>query len=319
MKKISVGVCCYNEEDNIRQMYEALTKELSSLHNYDYEIIFADNDSKDASQNILRQIASEDNHVRAIFNLTNFGVDRSGINLYESISGDVYIGIPCDFQEPPEMIPVFIEEWEKGYDVVYGRKEKSTENPIKYSLRKFYYYFIEKMSDYPQLNQVTGFGLMDKKVLDIVGSIQKQDPGYNIRNLVSEFGFNIKLIPYTQRKRERGKSSYNIYRYFDFAVTSLVNTSVKPLHMMTVLGFGISTACFFVALFYLIYKLVNWDKFDAGIAPLVIGLFFVAGIQLFCIGILGEYIAVLLRRVTNKPLVLEKERINFEDKKGEQQ
>lgn len=312
MKKISVGVCCFNEEANIELMYEALTTELRKLSKYDYEIVFADNDSKDDSQNILRRIASEDTHVKAIFNQSNYGVDRSGINLYENITGDVYIGIPCDFQEPPEMISEFINEWENGYDVVFGRKTRSKENLIKYTCRGIFYFIIKHLSDYPQFDQVTGFGLMDKKVLDVVGRIQDQDPEYNIRNLISEYGFKTKLIPYTQMKRERGKSSYNLYNYFDFAITSLVNTSVKPLRIMTVLGFLISIFCFIVAIVYLIYKLLNWDTFSAGVAPLVIGMFFVSGVNLFCIGILGEYVSVLIRRVTKKPLVIEKEKLNFD-------
>ena len=312
MKKISVGVCCYNEEDNIELMYEALTKELQNLKEYDYEIVFADNDSIDKSQDILRRIAAKDKHVKAIFNQTNFGPDRSGINLYENISGDVYIGIPCDFQEPPEMIPDFIKEWENGYDVVYGQKTKSKESHIKYFFFYIYYSIISKMSDHPQMDQVTGFGLMDKKVLDIVSGIQDQDPEYNIRNLVSEFGFKTKLLPYTQKKRERGKSSYSPYKYFDFAITSLVNTSVKPLHFMTIIGFLMSIICFIVAFVYLIYKLFNWNTFNAGIAPLVIGVFFVLGVQLFCIGMIGEYVAVLIRRVTKKPVVIEKEKLNFD-------
>lgn len=313
MKKISVLVCCYNEEENIELMYEALTKQMQSINKYDYEIIFEDNASTDKSADILRDIAGKDKHVKVIMNSINFGPDRSAVNAYINASGDAVIGIPCDFQEPPEMIPQFIEYWEQGFDIVWGQKNKSRENPLSFIFRKIFYHIIQKLSDHKQLEQVTGFGLVDRKVVDIVLVTQRQDPLYHIRNLVCEYGFNIKLIPYEQRKRERGKSSYNVASYFNFAITSLVNTSIKPLRIMTFTGMFMSFLCICVAIFYLVYKLLNWYSFDVGMAPLVIGLFFISGIQLFCIGMLGEYISVLLRRVTNKPVVVEKEKINFEE------
>lgn len=311
-KKISIVVCCYNEEDNIELMYNAISKEMRNLAKYDYEIVFEDNDSNDKSQIILRQIASRDKHVKVIFNQFNFGPDKSAVNCYSNASGDAIIGIPCDFQEPPEMIPQFIEEWEKGYDIVWGQKKRSKENVIKATCRTIFYGIIKKMSDYPQIEQITGFGLMDRRVIDIILITQKQDPYYHARNLTCEYGFKTQCIPYIQNKRERGKSSYNAASYFNFAVTSLVNTSVKPLRMMTIIGFFVSVTCFFVAIFYLIYKLANWYSFDAGMAPLVIGLFFVSGVQLFCMGMIGEYITVLIRRTTKKPIVVEKEKINFD-------
>ena len=311
MKKISIGVPCYNEEENVELMYEAITEQMKQLPQYDYEIIFADNDSKDNTRSIIREIAKKDLHVKAVFNQTNFGPERSGINCYRNASGDAYIGIPCDFQEPPEMIPTFIEEWEKGHDIVWGQKVSSKESKIKYFCRKVFYGIINRMSDYPQLEQTTGFGIMDKSVIEILLITQMQDPEFNARNLVCEYGFNIKLVPYTQQARIRGKSSYNIASYYHFAITSLCNTSIKPLRLMTVVGMSVSMMCFIIALLYLIYKIINWSSFSVGMAPLIIGLFFVSGIQLFCMGILGEYIAVLIRRVTKRPLVIEKEKINF--------
>ena len=314
MKKITIGVMCYNEEENVELMYKAITEQMVQMPEYDYEIIFSDNDSKDSTQDIIKKIAQEDKHVKAIFNLINFGTDRSGVNMSSHAKGDAFINIPCDFQEPPEMIPAFIKEWENGADIVWGQKNKSKENPIKYFCRNVFYDIIGAMSEYPQLKQVSGFGLMDKKVLDIIHVTQHQDPEYNARNLVCEYGFNIKLIPYTQQKRLRGKSSYNFSKYFHFAITSLCNSSIKPLHIMTVIGAltGFLSLC--VAIFYLVYKLTHWDTFDAGMAPIVIGLFMVSAIQLFCIGILGEYIAVIMKRITKKPLVIEKESINFDEK-----
>ncbi len=313
MKKISVAVPCYNEEENIGLMYEALTNELSSLKKYDYEIIFADNDSKDRTAQIMCEIAAKDKKVKVILNQTNFGAERSAVNCLKNASGDAYISIPCDFQEPPEMIPRFVQEWEDGHDIVWGQKTKSKENPIKYVCRKIFYGIIDMFSDRPQLKQVTGFGLIDRKVIDILLVTLVQDPEYSARYLACEYGFDIKLLPYTQRKRERGKSNYNMSSYFQFAITSLCNTSTKPLHLMTILGFIMSFLCMLVAVFYFVYKVIHWDSFDVGMAPMVIGLFFVSGIQLFCMGILGEYISVIVRRLTQRPLVIEKEKINFDN------
>lgn len=317
MKKITIGIPCYNEEDNIELMYKAVTAQMQLLKNYDYEIIFADNSSSDNSQSIIKEICYRDKHVKAIFNQTNFGPARSGINLYKNASGDAYIGIACDFQEPPEMIPQMIAEWEKGHDIVWGQKIKSKESPLKYACRSLYYWIIDKMSDYPQMKQVVGFGLLSKKAIAILLETQLQDPDYSARNLACEYGLNIKLLPYIQNKRERGKSSYNIRSYFTFAITSLCNTSIKPLHFMTVLGFTGGVFSILVAMFYFVLKLVFWDSFKMGMAPVLIGLFLVSSIQLFSIGMLGEYIAVIVKRITNKPLVIEKERINFEKDNNE--
>lgn len=311
--KISICICCYNEEENIELMYKAVTEQMLLVPQHSYEIIFEDNDSHDSSQEILRRIASEDNRVKIILNQTNFGADRSSVNCYGSASGDAVICLPCDFQEPPEMIPDFIKGWEEGFDIVWGQKNRSKENPIKYFCRRIFYSIIKKMSDYPQIEQVTGFGLMDRKVLNAVLVTQIQDPYYHIRNLVCEFGFKIKLLPYTQAERKRGKSSYGISSYYSFAITSLVNTSIKPLRIMTICGIFLSVICFIIALVYFIYKLTHWASFTAGVAPLVIGLFFIAGVQLFCLGLIGEYIGVLIRRTTKRNLVIEKERINFDE------
>jgi len=313
MKKISIGVVCYNEEENIEKMYEALTKQMQLLLDYNYEIVFEDNNSQDASQDILRKLASKDKHVKVILNMTNFGPMRSGTNCMASVSGDVYMSLPCDFQEPPEMLPEFIKYWEEGYDIVWGQKIKSEENTVKYFLRKIYYKIIKILSDYPQLEQVTGFGVMDKRVLDTVLQTKLQDPDIAIRHLVVEYGFNIKLLPYRQRKRLHGKSSYNISRYFSFAITSLCNTSVKPLRIMVVLGMITACISLICAVVYFIYKLRYWNSFNLGLAPIIIGLFFFSSIQLFCIGILGEYIGIILRKTMDKPVVLEKERINFDE------
>lgn len=313
MKKISIGICCYNEEQNIELMYHAIKKEMDNFTTYDYEIIFEDNNSQDNSQKILRKIASEDKRVKVILNQTNFGVNRSTVNCMDSATGDAFIGITCDFQDPPEMVPNFIRGWEEGYEVVWGQKTSSKENPVAWLCRKIYYYIIDKFSEYRQLHQVIAFGLMDRSVLNILLQTIKQDPDVHVRHLVCEYGFKVKLLPYQQQKRLHGKSSYSLASYYSFAITSLCNTSTKPLRMMTVLGMLIATGSLVVALVYFIYKILFWNTFNPGMAPLVIGMFFISAVQLFCIGILGEYIGILLRKMVNKPIVVERERINFDE------
>ncbi len=314
-KMVSIIVPCFNEEGNIKQLYSAVVEQLAKIKDkYTYEIIFADNGSTDDSERIFRELASEDNCVKVIFNQTNFGPDPSVTNLYCRASGDAIIAIACDLQEPPELIPEFIREWENGYEVVFGQKTKSMENPFKYICRKIYYEIIDVFSDYEQYHQITGFGLITREVRDVVLIQKRQDPGMNIRHIIGQYGFRVKLVPYVQRKRERGLSSYNIYNYYGFAVSSLCRTSLKPLRLMTVLGIFTSIGCIIVALVYFIYKLLHWTSFNVGMAPLVIGLFFVSGVILFCIGILGEYVGIILGRVTDKPVVVEKERLNFEQK-----
>lgn len=310
-KKISIGVPCFNESCNIENMYKALTAEMKKNQKYDYEIIFSDNDSVDASDIILRRIAQKDKKVKVILNQSNFGPAKNGINCIRRASGDCYIGIPCDFQEPPEMISEFITEWENGADIVWGQKKSSKENPIKFLCRKIFYKIISFFSDTKQLENVTSFGLMDKKVVDTILPTVMQDSEYYIRNLVCEYNFNIKLIPYVQNQRQYGKSSYNILSYFSFTIISLCITSLKPLYFMIAVGFLFSFFSLFVALFYLIYKLLYWESFFLGVAPVIIGLFFCFGVLLFSIGLLGVYISIIIRRITNKQFIIEKETINF--------
>lgn len=311
-KLISICVPCYNEEQNIRAAYEAISGQVRHLQGYGYEILFADNGSDDGSEMVFRALASEDKHVRIILNQTNFGVDPSITNLLAKASGDAVIMISCDLQEPPEMIPEFIKEWERGHEVVWGQKTESDENPIKYLCRKVFYGIINRLSDYRQFHQVTGFGLISREVRDIIIIQKRQDPEMNIRHIVGRYGFDVKLLQYRQRERQRGKSSYNVYRYYEFAISSLCVTSLKPLRLMTITGMVTSFGCIMVAFVYLVYKLTHWMTFAAGIAPLMIGLFFVLGLTLFCIGILGEYIGILIRRVTDQPAVVERETINFD-------
>lgn len=309
MKKISVCIPCYNEEKNIMNAYNRVSKELRTLDQYDYEILFADNASKDGSEAILRQLAAEDKHTKVIFNMRNYGAARSGKNLCFRATGDAVISIPCDLQEPPEMIPEFVKEWEKGNLIVWGQKTKSKENPIKYFFRGVYYKIIKMFSDVPQYEQTVGFGIMDRSVYNMIKSLDEYDMA--IRHMVAELGYPVKFIPYTQERRKYGKSSYNLWRYFDFALTSLIRTSRVPLRMTTILGTICSVISFIIGTIYLVYKLVCWNNFSAGIAPLVIAVFFLGSVQILSIGMIGEYVGIVLTKVTKRPLVLERECLNF--------
>lgn len=322
MKKISIGIPCYNEEENIELMYHAIKKIMDdyvSMGKYDYEILFEDNCSVDNSEKILREISQNDTRVKVILNQTNCGPLRSGTNCMKNISGDAYISIPCDFQEPPEMIPKFIKIWEQGNPIVWGQKVKSKESNIKYFLRNIYYGVIDVFSDDKQLKQVTGFGIMDRTVVDAILPTKIQDPEIAVRHLVVKLGYDVVLIPYEQQERKRGSSSYNLSKYYNFAITSLCNTSIKPLRLMTLIGMITGCVSMIIAVVYFVYKLVNWNGFSLGVGPIVIGMFFIGSVQLFCLGILGEYVGVLLRKVTNEALVIEKERINFEVHGAEKQ
>lgn len=310
MKKISVCIPCYNEEENIIDCYEQVSKVLKTLAEYDYEIIFEDNDSKDKSQQILRKLAEKDKKVKVIINMRNFGPDRSGKNCTMSASGDAIITMCCDLQEPTEMLPEFIHLWEQGHLIVWGQKTESEENKIKYFLRSVYYWIIDKFSDYPQYKQTIGWGVMDKSVLE---TLKKLDWSVtNGRHMIAELGYPVKLVPYKQQVRKKGKSTFNVWRYLDFAITSLVSTSGLPLRMMTVTGVIGSFFSFLMGAVYLIYKIICWDTFTAGVAPIVIAVFFIGSIQLLFTGLIGEYLHMILKVVLKRPLVIEKERINFD-------
>lgn len=310
MKHISVMTPVYNEEGNINNLYLAVMEQFVKMPQYTYEHIFIDNCSTDNSELILRKIAKEDKNVKVILNSRNFGPNRSGTYGMQQAYGDALICIVCDLQDPPELIPTLLEKWEEGYKVVFGQKIKSEESKIMYGIRKLYYSIMKKLSDTDHLDNVTGFGLMDKEVVDMIRWTNDPDP--YIRGLIMELGYKLCLVPYTQRKRASGKSSYNFAKYFDYAITGLTNTSKAPLRIATLLGFMLSAISFILALFYLIKKLIYWNSFVMGTAPILIGIFFFASVQIALIGLIGEYIGAVLTRVTKRPLVVEKERINFE-------
>lgn len=311
MKKVSVCVPCYNEVGNVRDMAEILTSIMQSL-SYEYEIIFTDNCSTDGTKDILRELASKDAHIKVLMNSRNYGTDgRSDRNTMRYITGDVSIAIPCDFQEPPELIPEFIKYWEEGYQVVCGQKTSSEEGKIKYACRHLYYKIIQKLSNVPQYEHISGIMLIDR---DILERFIKTDYDFQIRFAIADMGCKVKLIPYKQRKRKSGRSSYNIWRYLNYAITSLVTTSVAPIRIMTVAGLGFSFLSFAIGLIYLIWKLIWWQNFQMGTAPILIGMFFLGSVEIFILGIIGEYVGEILSRVSKIPDVVTTEEINIDSK-----
>lgn len=310
MKHISVMTPCYNEEGNIRNIYNAVKEQFDKMPQYTYEHIFIDNYSTDNSRKILRELATEDSNVKVILNARNFGPNRSGSYGMLQGTGDALICIVCDLQDPPEMIPTFLQKWEEGYKVVLGQKTKSKENPLMFQVRKLYYKIMEKLSETEHLTNVTGYGLFDKEVLDMIKWMDDPDP--YIRGLVTQLGYKWCLVEYTQQERTSGKSSYNFNRYFDFAITGLTHVSKKPLRIVTLVGLIMSAISFVIAFIYLVFKLVHWYEFDMGTAPILIGVFLLGSVQLACLGVIGEYIGAILTKVTKRPMVVEEERINFD-------
>lgn len=311
MKKISVIIGCYNEEENVVPLSKAIVNELeTNLSEYDYEIIFIDNDSKDNTRPLLREICANNPKIKAIFNARNFGQFNSPYYGMLQCTGDCVIKMCCDFQDPVEMMPRLVEEWEKGAKIVSCIKTKSKENPIMRFLRTIYYRIIKKMSSIDQIEHFTGFGLYDQSFIKVLRDLK--DPTPFLRGIVAELGYKRVSLEYTQAKRRAGKTHNNFMSLFDAAMLSFTSYTKVGLHIVTIAGMVISGLSFLVALYYLIYKLIFWNTFSAGLAPLVVGLFFFSGLQLLFIGFVGEYVMSINTRVMNRPLVIEEERINFE-------
>ena len=316
-KKISLFTPCYNEEGNVYAMYQKITEVMKQLPEYDYEYVLIDNCSTDNTPAILRKMAEEDKRVKVIFNIKNFGPSRSGSYGFFQTTGDVSICFACDFQDPPELIPEFVHRWEQGHKVVWGKKEGSDESKVMYAIRCLYYKIIRGIAENEQYENVTGFGLYDKEVLDLFRKYSGPTP--NFRNMISEFGYPVEFVEYHQPRRKSGKSSYNLIKYFSVALNDMVNTSKLPLRMATCVGAVIAVISFIIALFYLVMKIVYWDSYDIGMATLVIGLFFLGAVQIMFIGIVGEYVGEILARMSEKPMVVEKERINFDEDREEKE
>ena len=310
MKTISIVVPCYNEEENVEALYQAIKDVFHrDLKNYHYELIYIDNDSSDRTRDIIRDLCAADKGVKGILNAKNFGQFNSPYYAMLQSSGDCTVLMAADFQDPVEMIPRYVKEWESGYKIVIGIKESSKENKIMYWLRSCYYKMIKKLSDVEQIEHFTGFGLYDKTFIEVMRNLD--DPTPFLRGIVAELGFRRKEIPYEQPKRRAGKTSNNFYKLYDAAMLSITSYTKVGLRLATIFGSICSFASMMVALVYLILKLLYWDRFPAGMAPLLIGMCFLGSVQIFFIGLVGEYILSINARIMKRPLVIEEERINF--------
>lgn len=310
MKTISIVTPCYNEESNVEELYRRIKNVFDGLPEYSYEHIYIDNASTDGTTAKLRKLASEDKNVKVILNVRNFGHIRSPYHGLLQASGDAAMLMVSDLQDPPELIADFIRKWEEGYKVVLGVKNESQESPLMYAIRSSYYNMIGKISDIELTKNYTGFGLYDKQVIQILRDID--DPYPYFRGLISELGFESAKIYYTQPTRKRGITKNNFYTLYDMAMLGITSHSKIPLRLATMLGFGLSILSLLIAFGYFVAKLLFWNQFVLGQAPTLIGLFFFASMQLFFIGLLGEYIGTIHTQILRRPMVVEKERINFE-------
>ena len=317
-KKISILVPCYNEEENVVPMSQALTEIMQTkLPAYEYEIVFIDNASQDTTRDKLRLICKGDKRIKAIFNAKNFGQFNSPYYGMLQTSGDCVICMCCDFQDPVEMVPEFVAAWEDGYKIVCGIKKTSKENKIMRFLRTCYYKMIKKLSQVEQIEHFTGFGLYDRAFIEVLRDLD--DPTPFLRGIVAELGFERKEIAYEQQKRRAGKTHNNWYTLYDAAMLSFTSYTKIGLRIATIFGFICSVLGMLIALVYLVMKLVNWYHFQAGMAPVVMGVFLMGSLQLFFIGLLGEYIMNINTRVMKRPLVVEEERLNFTESEKEEE
>lgn len=307
---ISVMSGCYNEEDNVATLYERVRAVFASL-DYDYEHVFIDNASTDRTVAILREIAARDRRVKVIVNTRNFGHIRSPYYALLQCRGDAVIGMASDLQDPPELIPEFLARWEQGAKVVLGVKTASQESRLMFAVRRAFYAVIDRLSETRQVRNNTGFGLYDQSFVAVLRRLD--DPYPYFRGIVSELGFDYATVEYTQPRRTAGLTKNNFYTLYDMAITGIVNHSKIPLRLATILGFCSAVLCLFGAAVYLVFKLLFWYHLPVGVAPLIITLFFLSSVQLFFLGILGEYVGSIYTQVRNRPLVIERERINFDE------
>jgi glycosyltransferase involved in cell wall biosynthesis len=311
VRRLSILTACYEEEGNVREVYRQVKAAMESLPGYDYEHLFIDNASTDRTVEILRELAAEDKRVKVIVNTRNFGHIRSPFYGLLQASGDAVMICVADLQDPPELIPQFVKKWEEGYKIVVGVKQGSKESSLMFGVRRFYYWFVNKLSsDVELVHNFTGFGLYDRVVVEQLRGTEEQYPYF--RGLVCDLGYERAVIEYMQPVRERGRTKNNFYSLYDMAMLGVTNHSKVPLRMAVMAGFALSMLSLLVALGYLITKLIFWNDLQLGTAPLLIGIYFFGAVQLFFIGILGEYIGSIYTQVHKRPLVVEKERINFD-------
>ncbi len=307
--KITVLTPTFNEKDNIKDLYLQI-KDIFTEINYQYEHLVIDNASNDGTIPILKEIASKDKNFKVIINNKNYGHIRSPFYGLQQCNSDAVILMASDFQDPVDLIPRYIKEWEKGNKIILGEKITSNENKLKSFFRKLFYKFLNKISDIKLTNNTTGSGIFDKSVIDKIKNIA--DPYPYFRGLINEIGEEVKTITFNQPSRKAGLTKNNIFTLYDIGILGIVKHSRKPLRFMVLLGFVLSLISFTTGLFYLIYKLIYWDSFSLGLAPIIVGIFLVSSVQIILLGLVGEYIGIILIHQRNMPLVLEKERINFD-------
>lgn len=316
MKKISVLIPCYNEEDNVEPISQAVVGILEKeLPQYDYELVFIDNDSHDNTRPILRRLCEANPRIKAIFNARNFGQFNSPYYGILQVTGDCVIEMVADFQDPVELIPQYVKAWEEGYKIVIGIKTSSRENHIMYALRSLYYKTIKRLSDVEQIEHFTGSGLYDRDFIEVLRSLD--DPTPFLRGIVAELGYKRKEIPYEQPKRRAGKTHNNLFRLYDAAMLSITSYTKTGLRLATLVGAVSAMVSMVVAIVYLVMKLIWWDRFPAGMAPMLIGMLFLGSVQIFFIGMVGEYVLSINQRVMHRPLVVEEERLNFDEGRTE--
>ena len=317
MKKISILIPCYNEVENVGPMSETVVRIMTEeLPQYDYELVFIDNCSEDGTREKLEEICAGNSKIKAILNVTNFGQFNSPFYGMCQTTGDCTISMCCDFQDPPEMIPKFVEEWEKGYKIVSAIKTTSRENALIFFLRKTYYKVIRNMSTVKLIENFTGTGLYDSSFINLLKKLD--DPIPFLRGIVAEYNFKRKEIPYEQAQRRAGKTHNNFYSLYDAAMLSITSYTKVGLRLATWMGFLSSAISFVIAIVYLIMKLTHWYSFQAGNAPMIIGVFLIGSLQLFFIGLMGEYILNINTRIMHRPLVVEEKRLNFDEDKDNQ-
>ncbi len=309
-KNICILAPCYNEVENVRELAKAIDEVFARETGYEHTILFIDNASTDGTQGVLREIAAESPHIKAIFNARNFGHIRSPYYGLLQAPGDAVVFVASDFQDPPEMITQFLRKWEEGFKVIVGVKTESEESRVMYALRSLYYGLVGRISEVELMQHVTGFGLYDRQVIEILRRID--DPYPYLRGLIAEIGLSIHKIPFRQPQRKRGLTKNNFYTLYDMAMLGITNHSRIPLRVATLSGFVLSAFSLFVAFVYLVAKLIFWNKYTIGTAPVIIGIFFLGAVQLFFIGIIGEYVGAILTQVQKRPLVIENERLNFD-------
>ena len=306
---VCVVTGCFNEEDNVRPLAERIREQFAAFPDLDFEHLFIDNRSTDRTRTILRQLAAEDQRIKVIFNSRNFGHIRSPMHGMREASGDAVIAMASDFQDPPELIPRMLEKWNDGFKIVKCVKTASHENALMFLLRKLFYATINRLSEVELTQNFTGTGLYDRSVIDVMRRID--DPYPYFRGLISEIGFDQAVIEFTQPRRSRGITKNNFYTLYDMAMLGLINHSKVPLRLATFAGVFMAFVSLAAGLAYLVMKLVYWDRFVAGVAPVAIGMFFLGSVQLVFLGILGEYIGAIFTQVQHRPLVIEQERLNF--------